>query len=72
VKILEETTALIEEITKVVDYIPPAQPKTIKLSDLMRYGARETPQAFGTWATPEGGTCALTAVFEGAKAMGLI
>jgi len=38
----------------------------LELADAMAAGARQRPQAFGTYFSEDGGSCALGAAYEGA------
>lgn len=67
---LEITDALLDEIEAVLDVKTP-EPE-VTLSDLMRLGAQLAPQGFGAYHSMKGESCALGAVYDGAKALGLV
>lgn len=70
-EVISNADAMINEIDTVLD-VEVDKSQTLKLSDLMRIGAKEHPQAIGAWRTTEGDTCALTAALDGAKSLGLV
>jgi Pup-like protein len=70
-ELLDETDALLDEIDEVLEVEVKAT-ETLTLADLIRNGAKQHPQAFGAWTTPQGETCALSAALDGAKSLGLV
>ena len=67
---LDDTEALLDEIDAVLD--TEVIEHELTLSDLLRRGAKLAPQAFGALRTPCGKTCALGAIEDGARDLGLI
>lgn len=69
--LLDDADALLDEIDAVLE-TEPVQALPITLGDLMRYGAERAPQAIGSWRGSNGETCALSAAYEGARAIGFL
>lgn len=70
-EMLADIDALVQDIDEVLDVEVEAS-ATLKLSDLIRLGAKEHPQAIGQWYGEQGETCALSAAYDGAKKLGLV
>lgn len=81
--VIEDTDALLDEIDKVLDenviksmeeqaaLFSPMEEKPLSLGDLMREGAQLAPQAFGSWETQTGATCALGGIHAAMRKRGL-
>lgn len=68
---MEVTDTLLDEIDEILD-VEVVATETLRLSDLIRNGAKMSPQAVGSWRGPKGETCALSAAYDNAKSLGLV